>query len=121
MHLSSEGGAPDTMGTALHAAVLRGDADLIRLLCSRNECDPGTTWSGITALDLAVAKGFEEGGEVLLQRGAPLRHYRNETLLEAVERGSALLLRALLLQMGHSLSGQLSNSTMNRCGHPFKS
>ena len=54
----AQGGAPDTMGTALHAvgasaelliwlftelltkAVLRGDADLIRLLCSRNELRP---------------------------------------------------------------------------------
>jgi len=99
MHLSNEGGAPDSLGTALHAAVLRGDIELVRLLCSRSECDPSTTWSGITALDLAVAKGFEEGGEVLLQREAPLRHYRNETLLEAVERGNVLLLRALLVQM----------------------
>lgn len=99
MHLSNEGGAPDSLGTALHAAVLRGDTELVRLLCSRSECDPSTTWSGITALDLAVAKGFEEGGEVLLQREAPLRHFRNETLLEAVERGNVLLLRALLVQM----------------------
>lgn len=99
LHLSSEGGAPDSLGSALHAAVLRGDVELLRLLCSRNECDPSTTWSGVTALDLAVAKGFEEGGEVLLQREAPLRHYKNDTLLEAVERGSVLLLRALLMQM----------------------
>lgn len=67
------------------------------------------------------------GLQVLLQREAPLRHYRNETLLEAadltvafccskliscscsdhieaVERGNVLLLRALLVQMRLELS-----------------
>ena len=65
--------------------------------------------------------------QVLLQREAPLRHYKNDTLLEArsrnqvgnrerfairccklkmeaVERGSVLLLRALLMQMRSTLS-----------------
>ena len=96
--LCSEG-VSEPLGTALHLAVLRMDVELLRQLCGRAECDPGTIWAGVSALDLAVARGFEEGGELLLQREAPLVHYRNETLLEAVERGSALLLRALLLQM----------------------
>lgn len=95
-HLCSEG-VSEPLGTALHAAVLRADVELLRQLCGRGEMS--ATWSGATALDLAVAKGFEEGGELLLQHNAPLWHYRNESLLEAVERGSALLLRALLLQM----------------------
>ncbi|CAE8687667.1 unnamed protein product [Polarella glacialis] len=55
---------------------------------------------GVSALDLAVARGFEEGGEVLLQHGAPLRHFQHETLVEAIDRGSMLLLRALLQQLG---------------------
>ena len=100
-HLCSEG-VSEPLGTALHAAVLRADVELLRQLCGRGEVS--ATWSGATALDLAVAKGFEEGGELLLQHNAPLWHYRNESLLEAVERGSALLLRALLLQMAHLLA-----------------
>eukprot|EP00913_Durusdinium_trenchii_P023065 g21657.t1 len=94
-----QGGFRQVQNQGQTTVLLRGDVELLRLLCSRNECDPSTTWSGVTALDLAVAKGFEEGGEVLLQREAPLRHYKNDTLLEAVERGSVLLLRALLMQM----------------------
>lgn len=98
MHLASESSTAN-LGIALHAAVLRGETELLKLLCSRGECDTSATWSGVTALDLAVAKGFEDGGEILLQHGATLSHYRHESLAEAVERSSTLLLRALLQQL----------------------
>mmetsp|Transcript_120588 Transcript_120588/g.375472 ORF Transcript_120588/g.375472 Transcript_120588/m.375472 type:complete len:80 (+) Transcript_120588:711-950(+) len=44
--------------------------------------------------------GFDDGGNVLLQCGAPQTHFMHESLAEAVARGSVLLLRALLQQMG---------------------
>eukprot|EP00403_Amphidinium_massartii_P002901 CAMPEP_0178371076 /NCGR_PEP_ID=MMETSP0689_2-20121128/637_1 /TAXON_ID=160604 /ORGANISM="Amphidinium massartii, Strain CS-259" /LENGTH=1737 /DNA_ID=CAMNT_0019990929 /DNA_START=15 /DNA_END=5229 /DNA_ORIENTATION=- len=94
MHLATE--ALDDMGhlgTALHVAVLRGEAELVRFLCSRSECNASAAWGGVTALDLAIAKGFEEGGEVLLQHTAQLKHFSRQTLTEAVERGSTLLLQ----------------------------
>jgi len=105
------------LGRALHVAVLRGEAELARLLCSRGECDSGVglvAWSGVTALDLAIFRGFDEGGEALLQHGALLRHFQHESLCEAVDRGSILLLRALLQQMGiRSCAGPFATDVLN--------
>mmetsp|Transcript_51121 Transcript_51121/g.119727 ORF Transcript_51121/g.119727 Transcript_51121/m.119727 type:complete len:1720 (-) Transcript_51121:39-5198(-) len=101
MHLAAE--ALDDMGhlgTALHVAVLRGEVELVKFLCTRSECNVSAAWGGVTALDLAIAKGFEETGDVLLQNFGQLKHFSRHTLIEAVERNSPLLLRALLAQAG---------------------
>eukprot|EP00929_Paragymnodinium_shiwhaense_P088566 TRINITY_DN48882_c0_g1_i1.p1 TRINITY_DN48882_c0_g1~~TRINITY_DN48882_c0_g1_i1.p1 ORF type:complete len:1796 (-),score=488.50 TRINITY_DN48882_c0_g1_i1:87-5474(-) len=99
-HLASELNNPAAVGQGVSLAVAASNVDLLKMLCGRHMCNINAPWSDseFTALDLAVAKGSDECGEVLLNHGAELRHFQHETLADAVERNSSLLLRALLQQ-----------------------
>ena len=101
VHLAGEGRVDSDAFTALHLAAQRGHCDVLRLLLdARAEANVlSREPDGVTPLQIAVLKGYDEAAKTLLAAGA------NPDLTEpgperpvyvAATRGHSSLLRALL-------------------------